>query len=200
MNRSEFSTHAGKLGITIDASTYEAFFQYDEMLRAWSGRVRLISHGDRAHVWDRHFLDSLTGSEALVDGPTIDLGSGGGFPGLPLALIRPDLHFTLVESARMKCLFLRHVVSELGIQNVEILHERAEHLSGGTFDLVLARAVGSLEALWDLAKPLLSPGSGLLAYKGPDEPRAVSDPRAVVSVRLVRNPANGRDRALVSIR
>ena len=202
MKRSDFSSYAATLGLVVDAATYQAFCRYADLLNEWSQRVRLISTGDRAHIWDRHFLDSLTGYQALPEkGHILDMGSGGGFPGLPLAMVRPDLRFTLVESARMKCLFLHHAISEMGCGNVEILHERAENLSDRTFDLVLARAVGSLETLWDLTGPLLNPGSGLLAYKGPEEPTMMQGNSDVdISVRLIQNPANGRDRALVSIR
>lgn len=202
MKRSDFSSYAATLGLVVDAATYQAFCRYADLLKEWSQRVRLISKGDRAHIWDRHFLDSLTGHQALPEkGHILDIGSGGGFPGLPLAMVRPDLRFTLVESARMKCLFLGHVVSELEFKNVEILHERAENLSDRTFDLALGRAVGSLETLWDLTGPLLNPGSGLLAYKGPEESTMMQGNSDVdVSVRLIQNPVNGRVRALVSIR
>ncbi len=201
MTQDEFSRYTATLGLSVDDPTFEAFKYYAELLRAWSQRVRLISHGDRDHIWSRHFLDSLTGVHALSEeGKLLDLGSGAGFPGLPLKLVVPGLRVTLVDSARMKCLFLKQVVSELHLDAVEVSHGRVEDIRDRSFDHVLARGIGSLNTLWALACPLLDHGSSLIAYKGPDEAIHLDDPGLVINRRVVRNPANGRERAIVSVR
>lgn len=89
-----------------------------------------------------------------------DVGSGGGVPGIPLAIVRPDLHVTLIESTQKKAAFLRYAVGELGLGNVEVFAGRAENWRGERFDVVAARAVGALEKVVDWCLPLLRPGGG----------------------------------------
>ena len=122
----------------------------------------------------RHIFESLVVLRYLeVDQNRIaDLGSGGGLPGIPIKLASPLLGVSLIESARMKTLFLKEVVRSMSLSSIEVLHARAESVAltrSGTFDVVTARAVARLDRVWELAEPLLKPQGSLIALKGPGE-------------------------------
>ena len=101
----------------------------------------------------------------------VDVGSGGGFPGIPVAIMRPDVNFTLIESKRLKSLFLKEVVSNLRLKNVTVVNERCEKIaeSGrleGSFDWAFTRAVGELRLVYGLIKKMITPTGVLVAWKG----------------------------------
>lgn len=122
----------------------------------------------------RHVADSLIPLKAgWFDGRamTIDVGSGAGLPGLPLAIARPTLPMTLLDATRKRCIFLQNVVDELGLEHVQVVHGRAEDLARGplreSFDLALARALAPLSTLMEYLLPLVRPGGMALCWKGP---------------------------------
>jgi 16S rRNA (guanine527-N7)-methyltransferase len=143
-------------------------------VRAWNERVNLVSRKDVEHLEEHHLLHSLAiarvwrpAAGALV----ADLGTGGGFPGLPLAVVYPECRFTLVDSVAKKARAVEDVVSALGLRNVRVVAARAETLRG-PFDYVLGRAVTALPQFLGWAAPLLRPGrdgepaNGVLYFKG----------------------------------
>ncbi len=155
-----------------DISRLSAFL---DLVREANERMNLTRITDPAEVWTRHVLDSLTllpWIEAAGARNLIDLGSGGGFPGVPLAIVRPDLPITLLEATGKKARFLAEAVTTLGLDHVTVLSERAETLGTsdgggrGAWDVVTARAVGALPVLLELALPLVGVGGRLLAIKG----------------------------------
>jgi 16S rRNA (guanine527-N7)-methyltransferase len=147
---------------------------------------------------DLHVADALAGLEvaAVRDGATIaDLGAGGGFPGLALAVARPEARVTLVESVGKKCEFLRRAAAEAGLANVTVVQARAESWTAGrdAQDVVTARALAPLNVLAEYAAPLLVQGGSLVAWKGRRDPSEEADgvhaadvvglePRSVVAV------------------
>lgn len=129
-----------------------------------------------AQIVREGFLDSLTCAPLLPtsDGRVIDIGTGAGFPAIPLALVKPSLEFTLVEPSKKKVTFLRHVVRQLKLELVRIRQERAENLLGesgtlGAFDVALARAVAPLPDVGRLVFPFLRPAGTFLAQVGEAE-------------------------------
>lgn len=128
----------------------------------------LIGPRERARLWERHVLNCAVVHPVLPDGAAVaDVGSGAGLPGVVLAIVRPDLHVTLIEPLLRRSNFLGEVIADLGLQNVVIVRARAEELAGRlAVDVVTARAVASLETLARWTLPLLSPGGRLLALKG----------------------------------
>jgi 16S rRNA (guanine527-N7)-methyltransferase len=156
--------------------------RYVEIL-ATRGVVRgLIGPREPARLWRRHVLNSV----ALVDqvpaaAHVVDLGSGAGLPGIPLALARPDISVTLVEPMQRRVDFLREVVDELGLTRVVITRARAEELPRGEADVVVARAVAPLTRLIPLALPLLRAGGRLLALKGENAATEVGKARHVLA-------------------
>ncbi len=133
------------------------------LLRCWNRAFNLVSRRDIGRLWERHVLDSLAISDLLEGKRVLDLGSGAGFPGLPLAITEPQRHFTLLDSSERKVRFLRQAAIELKLANVEVVQGRAESLDAG-FDSVLARAVSSAERVVAWSETLLRPGGCLLLY------------------------------------
>jgi 16S rRNA (guanine527-N7)-methyltransferase len=156
---------------TLPAGFADAAEQYVRLLLDANARLNLTRVVEPDTVARLHLLDSLAALPMLPPAGTVaDLGSGGGVPGIVLALARPDLRWTLVDSVGKKADALRGFVAALGISNVEVLAERVEVLGRGpareSFDLVTARACASLPVLAEYALPLLRVGGTLLAWKG----------------------------------
>lgn len=146
---------------------------YADELAAWNAHTNLTAIGDREGVYVRHFLDSLALAPHLGPAPDalIDLGTGAGFPGLPLKLLRPELKLTLVDSVGKKTAFLAHLVAHLGLREVRVVTGRAEELGRDPaererYGVVTARAVADLRVLAEYGLPLLRVGGRLLAPKG----------------------------------
>lgn len=155
---------------------------YLRLLLEWNQRINLISPNDEDRITERHIIESLAVLSIwpFPEGASVlDLGSGGGFPGIPLKIMRPDLAMMLMESRQKKALFLNTVVRELQLPNCRIVNVRAEDLapnSAERFSIVIARAVADLKTLWQWSRPLLTAGGALLAMKGgeiEDELRAL---------------------------
>ena len=174
MTDQEFLAAAKALSVDLSEVQAAQFFRYEALLRSWSERVRLVSRGDRDKIRERHFIDSLRVVPFLPRGPIslLDLGSGAGFPGVPVKIARPEVNVVLLESARMKGLFLNHLAGELELDGLCVVTERAEAArerveQRGGYDIVTARAVGSLPMLWRLSSGLLKREGELFALKGP---------------------------------
>ena len=180
---------AAMLGLALDAGQLAAFARYRDLLLDWNHRVNLTSIVEAAEVETRHFLDSVTcaapllarwgGAAAVPALRCIDVGSGGGFPGVPLALALPQLQVTLLESTRKKADFLTHLVAALGLDGVETVAERAETLAHApahreAYDVALARALAPLPVLLELTLPFLRLGGLLVAHRRGDLPAEIA--------------------------
>jgi 16S rRNA (guanine527-N7)-methyltransferase len=128
----------------------------------------LIGRGDAERIRKRHVDDSLRGALAVpaVATQLCDVGSGGGLPGVPLAIARPSLEVTLAERRRNRIDFLELVIAELGLDNVKVWAGDVHRLPVGRFDVCTARAFGDAAATWSAVEPLLSPGGRLLYWAG----------------------------------
>lgn len=162
----------GSIRAAIAPDALDRIVGHVRLLLAWNEAMNLTAITDPAGVAVRHLADSLTALPVIRSGPhasLIDLGSGGGFPGLPLAVTLPTTSVTLVDSTEKKARFLDTVIAALGLGGrVRVRAARAESLAapaGPRADVVTARAVGSLADLIELALPLLRPGGRLIAWK-----------------------------------
>lgn len=171
-------------------------------------RSAITTVRDPRRAVDVHVADSLVGTEAVRGAPEIaDLGAGGGFPGLVLAIALPDTRVVLVESVQRKCRFLEAATSDLGLENVEVVCGRAEELLPGRFHVVTARALAALGVLVEYAAPILREQGLLLAWKGRRETAEARDGAAAAAQLGMSEPAwrrvhpyAGVDRHLVASR
>lgn len=158
---------AAGLGVVLTEPDVARLLQLLDEVARWNRTYNLTAIRDRDAMLTRHLLDSLSVQPDLRGNRLADLGTGAGFPGLPLALVNPDKHFTLIDSNGKKVRFVRHAARELGLLNVEVLHSRVELASlSRPFDSVLARAFASLPDLLRAAAPLCAPDGRILAMKG----------------------------------
>lgn len=144
----------------------------------WNEKINVISRKDIEHLYLKHVLHSLSIAAAVnfSDGAQIiDIGSGGGLPGIPLAIFYPEVEFLLVDSIGKKLKVVEDIVQQVGLKNIEIKHTRVEDIKNKKFDFAVSRAAASLGDLWKWAKPILRVGhqsddygNGLICLKGGD--------------------------------
>ncbi|MEE9553941.1 MAG: 16S rRNA (guanine(527)-N(7))-methyltransferase RsmG [candidate division Zixibacteria bacterium] len=146
--------------------TMRAGLHYD-LIREWSNRMNIVSKNDLEILLERHILDSLTPITSIPDkGRLIDIGSGGGFPGIPIALIRPELKIILLESRHKKALFLQEAKKQLKLDNVSVEECRLEAFtSNSPFDIATIRALPQWEKHLKRIKSLLRPEGYIIYYK-----------------------------------
>jgi 16S rRNA (guanine527-N7)-methyltransferase len=165
-------------GITLNAHQLVLFKQYGDELVAWNTRYNLTAIRDTEKMRVKHFLDSLSAFLAMRGDSVervIDVGTGAGFPGLPLKILCPGMKLTLVESVGKKVMFCHHIVETLGLKDVTVLHTRAETLGQDEehrekYDWALARAVAVMPVLLEYLLPLARVGGQVLAMKGETAP------------------------------
>lgn len=172
--KEELIEKASKLNITITDESADIFVKYYERVVLCNKMYNLTSILDETEFIDKHFIDSISGSKYIPKNAKIcDIGAGAGFPSIPLKIIRPDLSFTLIDSLNKRVNFLNETTSLLGLNDINAVHLRAEEAGKGkyraTFDVVVARAVASLNTLLEYCIPLLKVGGIMIAYKGQAE-------------------------------
>lgn len=163
-------------GIEISSDEAEKFDRLYELLIDWNSRMNLTSITDRKDVIIKHFVDSIAIMNYcdLDDGfSVIDVGTGAGFPGLPLKILLPDLKLTMLDSVNKKLNFVREAVSELSMTGVEVIHGRAEDIAHekkhrGKYDFCVSRAVARLNVLSELCIPFVKLDGSFISYKGSD--------------------------------
>jgi 16S rRNA (guanine527-N7)-methyltransferase len=154
------------VGVTLTESDAQRLIHLLEELERWNRTYNLTAIRRREDMLTHHLLDSLSINPDLQGTTVADVGTGAGFPGLPLALVNPERHFTLIDSNGKKIRFVQHAARELGLDNVEALHERVETLEAHPFDTVTARAFAALPELVLNVAPLCGPHTRILAMKG----------------------------------
>jgi 16S rRNA (guanine527-N7)-methyltransferase len=192
-----------RLGLALAPGQVAALITLVTELADWNTRVNLTAIKDPAEVVDKHLLDSLAVLPWLRGHTVADVGSGAGFPGLPLAIADPERRYTLIESTGKKVKFMRHVVERLALPNVDVLQGRAEALKPSpAFDTVISRALGSLSDFVRVAGHLAGRGGRLLAMKGkvPEaEIRALGGGWKALAVHTVRVPGLEAERCIVEL-
>lgn len=180
-----------QLGLKLSAAQMRAFRRYSDELRAWNERVNLTAITDPVEIEVRHFADSLTCLLAMkppLSGVRIiDVGSGAGFPGLPIKICCPGARVTLLEATGKKVAFLEHIVRVLGMESITPINERAEILGHAVahrelYDWALARAVASMSTLAEYLLPFCKIGGHCLALKGESAAQEVADAQHAITV------------------
>jgi 16S rRNA (guanine527-N7)-methyltransferase len=164
--------------LRLKTSQLKALEQYENLLLEWNQRVNLTAIRQPEEIRSKHFLDSLSCLLVMRDlppGRVVDVGTGAGFPGLPLKIVCPKIKLTLLESVRKKADFCRHVSETLNLDGVEIVQDRAEILGQTqghreSYDWAVARAVAGLSVLAEYLLPLVKVGGRMLAMKGESGP------------------------------
>ncbi len=203
---------AAKMGIPITGLQLKQLCRFAETLREWNRKINLTAIVDPEEIAVKHFLDSMAALPYIPEkGRMLDIGSGGGFPGLVLAVFRPFLKTTSLDSVRKKITFQQHLIRTVGLKEASAVHRRAEQLKSESmqrYDIIVSRALGSLGMFVNLALPLLAEHGVIIAYKGVmgdkemDEIETLKseDPGLLFDQCAYSLPKSGDRRALVFIR
>ncbi|MGB7342448.1 MAG: 16S rRNA (guanine(527)-N(7))-methyltransferase RsmG [Phototrophicaceae bacterium] len=181
---------AQKFNLTLTPKQAHQFEQYHQVLDEWGKQMNLTTITDPDEVIIRHFLDSLSITDVIGfdDGDSmIDVGTGAGFPGLALAIAYPNVQVTLLDSVQKKLKFLQAVIDELKLDNVEVLHMRAEDAGNHNehreqYDVVTARAVAMLPVLLEYTLPLAKVGGFMVAMKGESAEREIEEAKRALFI------------------
>jgi 16S rRNA (guanine527-N7)-methyltransferase len=162
---------AEELGIRLTSVQISLFLRYLEKVKFWNERINLTGTGDEKQIVVNHFLDSSTIVPFVSENSKLlDIGSGAGFPGIPLKIVRPSLEITLLDSVQKKGFFMRDVIRSLGLKGIKAVSGRAEdvidEVPRAYFDFVVSRAVGKIENLIELGIPYLREGGEIILMRG----------------------------------
>lgn len=173
---------ARKSGFELSDKQLDQFGKYKELLLSWNEKINLTAITQSDEINTKHFVDSLYGLKFMEAGKSIiDVGTGAGFPGLPLKILKPELSLTLLDSLNKRLNFLKDVTDKLDLKDVTFVHSRAE--DGATknsplresFDVAVSRAVANLSVLAEYCLPYVKVGGVFLAYKGGDADTELAD-------------------------
>lgn len=189
------------LALTIDADRQQRLLRYLQLMEKWNRVYNLTAIRERLQMVYQHLLDSLAIVPHVRPNNVLDVGSGAGLPGIPLAIARPELQVTLLDSNRKKCAFLRQAMMELDLSNVSVDCARIEtYRSERLFDTVVSRAFAETSVIAKLCVPQLAPGGAVLAMKGSapeEEAKNVVGLAAVKAILRLQVPGLGAERHLV---
>jgi len=175
MNK-RFEAYLNEAGLPLTDEQLDQFHRYRELIKAWNARIDITAITDDADIDNRHFLDSLSifkYAKIPSGASVIDIGTGGGFPGIPMKLYDPSLRLTLLDSLNKRILFLDEVVEQLSLEHVRTLHARAEEAMRtddhrDRYDIAISRAVAPLATLLEYCLPAVRVGGTFYAMKGPN--------------------------------
>ncbi|MCK9380497.1 MAG: 16S rRNA (guanine(527)-N(7))-methyltransferase RsmG [Sulfuritalea sp.] len=193
------------LGLDLPAAMQSKLLGYVALLSKWNRTYNLTAIRDESEMVTQHLLDSLSVLPVVQESAPAgrrwaDVGSGAGLPGIPLAIVRPDLDMTLIEAVAKKSAFQRQAKIELGLANITVVSGRVEDVPGGQFDAVVSRAFAELADFVSLAGHLLAPNGRLYAMKGlaPDDEMSRLPPGwAVLDCARLSVPGSDAQRHLI---
>lgn len=176
------------LGITASSDILEKFSTYMDLVLDWNEKVNLTAIKDRDEFVVKHFIDSLccVSDQRFKDaGSVVDIGTGAGFPGLPLAIVSPDKHFVLADSLNKRIRIIDDILQALNVTNVTAVHGRAEEMARKkeyreAFDFCVSRAVSRLSVLSEYCLPFIRKEGYLAAYKGPEAEAELAEARSAI--------------------
>lgn len=197
-------------GLKLTPIQLERMGRHARLLMEWNRTINLTAITDPLEIAVKHYLDAIVPSHHIPrEGELLDIGTGGGFPGIPLKILRPDQPMVLIDGSRKKINFVKHAIRHLSLDRIAALQVRAEQFvdapqNKGRFQAVICRAVSDLPAMARLALPLLTPQGRLFLYQGPSEtPRRMSatpvPSMTIVSKVEYRLPIAGDQRTLLVI-
>lgn len=191
MNREELlKKNADSLGIELNDHQISQFIRYYEILVEWNSFMNLTGITEYEEVVQKHFTDSLTLCKAInlkKVNNLIDIGTGAGFPGIPLKIVYPDLRITLLDSLQKRIKFLNEVIEQLGLTNIEAIHGRAEDFAKPSmkrekYDLCVSRAVANLSSLSEYCIPYVKIGGYFIPYKSGKTEEEIAEAKKAIFV------------------
>ena len=179
-----------KVNIAITDSQAEQFLRYFELLTEWNAVMNLTAITEFTEVVEKHFVDSALLTDYICERESkslIDIGTGAGFPGVPLKILFPEMKVTLLDSLNKRIRFLNTVIQELGLESIEAIHGRAEEygIKEGyreQYDLCVSRAVARLASLCEFCIPFVKKAGAFVAYKSMKSEEELSEAKAAISV------------------
>jgi 16S rRNA (guanine527-N7)-methyltransferase len=179
-----------QIGLELPGTAVAALVRFADLLLERAIPFGMIGRDDAGRIIPRHVIDSLRAARALAESArheVVDVGSGAGLPGIPLAIALPDARFVLAEPRAKRAAFLELAVEQLELVNVTVVPSRAESLGRGRFTSATARAFAPLDSTWSVVRPLLRPGGMLVAFVGLRE-QPPSELPGAEEIRLVQDP------------
>ena len=176
------------LGVRFSVKQTEQFFEYMNLLIEWNEKMNLTAITEPDEIILKHFIDSITILKELEDGSKlVDVGTGAGFPGIPLSIMNPTLKITLVDSLNKRLIFLQEVVNKLKLENIEIVHARAEEFGQNKkyreqFDISTSRAVANLATLSEYLIPLVKVGGKVISMKAAEAKQELNEAKKAIEV------------------
>jgi 16S rRNA (guanine527-N7)-methyltransferase len=175
-----------KENIKLTEKQISQFGEYSKILLEYNAKFNLTAITDEEEIMVKHYLDSVLGAKYIKDNSSIvDIGSGAGFPAIPIKIINPTLKFCLLDALNKRVEFLKVVVEKLGLEDVDCLHKRAEEqviTNRNCYDYAVARAVSKLATLAEYALPLLKIGGELIAYKGDNPELEAEEAKTAINI------------------
>ena len=177
----EMSKKSKILGVRFSVEQIEQFYKYMNLLIEWNEKMNLTAITEPKEIILKHFIDSITILKYIDDNSKlVDVGTGAGFPGVPLSIMNPTLKITLVDSLNKRLIFLQEVVKELNLKNIEIVHARAEEFGQNKnyrekFDIATSRAVANLATLSEYLVPLVKIGGKIISMKASNAKEEIND-------------------------
>lgn len=192
MDKKEFFEKIDKLSSKIEIKLSEEqkdqFFNYMELLIDWNEKINLTAIIEPNEIILKHFIDSISISKYIEKNAYVaDIGTGAGFPGIPLKIVRNDIKIVLVDSLNKRIKFLDEVIEKIGLTNIETIHKRAEEFGNDKnyrekFDVVTSRAVANLATLSEYLLPLTKVNGKCLSMKGPGANEEINDAKNAIKV------------------
>jgi len=184
------SKSAEDVGLQLSKEQYEKFIIYMKLLQEWNEKVNLTAIVEDEDIIKKHFIDSMKAfkREEFKKAKTlIDVGTGAGFPGLPIAIMKDDINVTLLDSLNKRVNFLNTVISELGLSNVITIHSRAEDGARNNklrekFDIATSRAVANMSVLSEFCLPYVKIGGNFIALKGPSVDQEIKESIGAIKI------------------
>jgi 16S rRNA (guanine527-N7)-methyltransferase len=190
---------AERIGVDLSEEQVAKLVAFAALLRRWSESMNLVSRGDLARLEARHLIDSLAFVPHVRGPRVVDLGTGAGLPGVPIAIARPDIAVTLLDRSEKRLRFARQAVVELALRNVDVLAADAARFRPAVgFDTVVARALAEPDVTWRLARPLLANG-GRVVWATAEHTAVPDVGRARATIRSVALPGIERRHQLIVV-
>lgn len=178
------------VGVQFNEDKYNKFILYKDLLKEWNEKINLTAITEDEEIIKKHFIDCIKAfkfNEFLKEKSIIDVGTGAGFPGIPLGIMKEELHITLLDSLNKRINFLNDIINKLNLKNFNTIHGRAEDLARKNdyrenFDIATSRAVANMSVLSEFCLPYVKVGGHFVALKGPAVEEELSDAKNAIAI------------------